>query len=415
MKNQNPKNSLRPKHIKLLIADELLDFQKLAMCVHYAESKQSNFVKVVVPVSEPERFQKNLDELQFFYETITDREIKLKFLKMAKTNRQQRLFESSFDFVSLFSGGLDSLSYPLLPNNITKRGLLSHTITSSRMQKVARDVHKKCLPNNHKMVETNLRLKSATDIPLLHVRGVVFLTTLLCLASEYNIGQVVIPENGPFMINYPVSMRVAPTRTTDPAMITGWAKIFENIFGQKIEIQTPFFNYTKSEVILAANKPESIKHTWSCSTSQGISKMCGLCMACFVRILSLYTINQGENLERTYNDNVMALSVNKLKSVRKNSFRILIDCVEFWKYLIHPDLAPTFLDRDNCANLIKKHHVIRNHAVDMYIGLKKCLEINGGKSPLAQLAKCNLEIIDDSILQRQYSQLEKRINNYGVP
>lgn len=413
MKNKNPQNTLVPNSKNLLIADKFLDFQRLIMKAHSAELKRRKSIEILVPVTEPERFQKKMDELQTFFEWITDREIKFKFSKIPKT-KQQRLSRSSFDFVSSFSGGLDSLSYPLLQNNIQKKGLLSHTITSLRMQGVARKVWKNVLPRNHRMVETNLDLTGAADIPLLHVRGVVFLTSLLCLASEYSVNQVAIPENGPFMINYPVSTRVDPTRTTNLAMIAEWTKIFNDLTGQSIKVQTPFFNYTKSEVILIANSPDSVMHTWSCSTSQGNVNMCGLCMACFVRILSLYAIDQGEDLKRTYDNNVMTLSTNSLGPKKKDSFRILIDCVEFWKYLIHPDLAPTSLDQDKYKVLIKRHSVMKNHAIEMYIGLENCLKANNRGSALVQLVERNLKIIDSSMLNARRSQLENRINSYGA-
>ena len=238
MRKSNPKNTFGVNHAKFSIADELLDFQRLVIGAHSVEAKQRKSIKIEITVTEFEKFQKHSDEIQTFFEWITDREIKFEFLKIGKTGKQQRLSESSYDFVSLFSGGLDSSSYPLLQDNLNQRGLLHHTITSLRMQGVARRVHKKCMPYNHKMVETDLGLTGAADIPLLHVRGVVFLTNLMCMASEYEINRVVIPENGPFMINYPVSMRVTPTRTTDPSMITDWTRIFQNISGKKIKIET---------------------------------------------------------------------------------------------------------------------------------------------------------------------------------
>ena len=44
------------------------------------------------------------------------------------------------------------------------------------------------------------------------------------MAAEYDIEKVIVPENGPFMINYPVSTLVTPTRTTNLEMINGWKK-----------------------------------------------------------------------------------------------------------------------------------------------------------------------------------------------
>ena len=109
------------------------------------------------------------------------------------------------------------------------------------MQRVARDVYKKHIPKNNIKIETNLGLKSTVNIPLLHVRGVVFLTNMLSVAINYNIKKVIIPENGPFMINYPVSTLVAPTRTANYEMIEAWTKLVEDITGKKFAVRTPFF------------------------------------------------------------------------------------------------------------------------------------------------------------------------------
>ena len=175
------------------------------------------------------------------------------------------------------------------------------------MLSVAKKMHLKCNVNRHKLALTELNLSSTTDMPLLHVRGVMFLTNLLCVASECNTKRIIIPENGPFMINYPVSMTVSPTRTTNPVMIKDWSKLFQKITSTNIKIEMPFLNKTKAEVILESQEPKLIKYSWSCSTSQGISKMCGICMACFVRILSLYAIDQGENLENKYELNALRI------------------------------------------------------------------------------------------------------------
>ena len=63
------------------------------------------------------------------------------------------------------------------------------------------------------------------------------------------------------MINYPVSMIVAPTRTANPTMIKEWSKIFQKITSTKIKIETPFLNKTKADVILESQEPKLIEHT----------------------------------------------------------------------------------------------------------------------------------------------------------
>ena len=418
----HPINSFGANNANFSLSDECLDLQQLIIGAHQTESKQHSTTKsqkntksqiVEIKVTDPQKFKTKIDEIEFFFENIIDKKIKFVFLPKNRSNIQRRFEDTNFDYVSLFSGGLDSSSYPLLSNNKQKCGLLSHTITSFRMQRVARDVYKKHIPKNNIKIETNLGLKSTVNIPLLHVRGVVFLTNMLSVAINYNIKKVIIPENGPFMINYPVSTLVAPTRTANYEMIEAWTKLVEDITGKKFAVRTPFFNSTKSDVVLKNNTPELIKTTWSCSTSQGISKMCGLCMACLVRILSLYAINQGEPMEDIYEFNILEPSKTILGSKKRDSFNIMINCLEFWKYLIHPDLAPTAIDQDICQMATQRYGVLTNHALDMYLGLKKYFEDFSGDSTFSSIAKQSLEEIDKKVIEKRSTVLDKKIKNYG--
>ena len=214
-----PKNTFAVNNAQFVLSDKYLNFQRLLYGAHLGESKHKKRpVNIHVPVTEPEIFQKNKDEIEHFFEWLTDREIQFNFVKEPKNPAQQHLERTEFDFVSLFSGGLDSGAFPLIPQNRELTGLLHHTHTSNRMLKIAKEVHFNCIPRNHTLVITELNLSSTANIPLLHVRGAMFLTNLLCIASEYNAKRLVIPENGPFMINYPVSMTVSPTRTANPTI-----------------------------------------------------------------------------------------------------------------------------------------------------------------------------------------------------
>lgn len=409
-----PKNTFGINHAKFPLSDTFLDFQRLIIAAHIGEAKESNkIVTVEVPLSDPETFHKNSDTIENFFEWLTDRQIKFNFVKTAKTPKQQQFGNVFFNYVSLFSGGLDSASYQIMPSIRNKLGLLHHTHTSNRMLGVARNVYQRCMPSNHKLVVTELNLASTVDIPLLHVRGAIFLTNLLCVAGEYNIKKVVIPENGPLMINYPVSMLVAPTRTADPAMIAQWSEIFNKITNSKIKVETPFIRKTKTEIILESQEPKLIKYTWSCSTSQGISKMCGLCMACFVRILSLYAIDQGEVITKFYERSPFTVCNNELKNDRLSSFRILCNCLEFWKNLIDPDLAVTGIEREDYSNLVTRHPVFENFALDMYVGLKKFLEEHTNFKILGSLGKEYLNKLDNRVIEKRQKQLEVLCKKHG--
>ena len=58
------------------------------------------------------------------------------------------------------------------------------------------------------------------------------------------------------------------------------------------------------------------------------------------------------------------------------SFRILINCLEFWRNLIHPDSAPTKNETERCENIVKIHPTFHKHATEMFLGLKNYCEKN---------------------------------------
>ena len=408
-----PTNVFSPGGQRYRFSDKYSDLQRLVIGAHTIEIKKNQTVKAEIKVTDPQKFKNKINDIEFFFETITDKKIKFSFLSKNKTGIQQRFEDTHFDYVSLFSGGLDSSSYPLLPENKQKYGLLSHTVTSPRMQGISKKVYTKHMRGNNALVNTHLKLESTENIPTVHVRGIVFLTNVLCMAAEYDIEKVIVPENGPFMINYPVSTLVTPTRTTNLEMISGWKKIVEDITDKKFVIETPFYDLTKSEVILKNNTPKLIETTWSCSTSQGNAKMCGLCMACFVRMLSLFAIDHSESINSTYEFNIFESSEIGLGSQNRKSFRILINCLEFWKYLIHPDLAPSDIERGHHRMLVQRHNVLANHALDMYLGLKKYFVTLDKPSAFSIIAKDYLKEIDPSVIETRSSVLERKIKNYG--
>ena len=131
----------------------------------------------------------------------------LKFILREINRKQTALSETSYYAISTYSGGLDSGSLPLSNKYVNKKLLLHHTHTNHKLYNTAKNLHKKCNPPQHELIITDMGLVSTVNIPLLHIRGAVFLTNLMAVAAHYNIKKIIIPENGPFMINYPVSMR----------------------------------------------------------------------------------------------------------------------------------------------------------------------------------------------------------------
>ena len=412
MKSTPPQNHFAYSNIRYKLNDEFSDFQYLISGAHMAESKQkSSSTSVTIPVSNVEVFQRNKDEFEKFFEWLTDRSISLEFISRKASSKQTTLSETSYYAISLYSGGLDSGSLPLSNKYINKKLLLHHTHTNNKLYNVAKKLHKKCNPPQHGLIITNMDLVSTADIPLLHIRGAIFLTNLMAVAAHYNIKKIIIPENGPFMINYPVSMSVIPTKTTNPDMIERLSNLFKSMTNTKFTIETPYIGNTKAEVILSGKNPKLIQNSWSCTSTQNLDRMCGLCTACFVRQVSLHAINLSENLKKQYKFNPFLIKKNGLKITRNKSFRILIDCLEFWKNLICSDLAPTKLESERYNHIVKRYPMLYNHATEMYLGIKNYCKHNS-YDVLGEIALENIEYIDDKIEKRR-SVLEKKYDESG--
>ena len=411
MKSIPPQNHFAHSNIRYKLNDEFSDFQYLVSGAHMAESKQKSSTFATIPVSNVEVFQRNRDEFEKFFEWLTDRSISLKFILRKASSKQTTLSETSYYAISSYSGGLDSGSLPLSNKYINKKLLLHHTHTNNKLYSVAKKLHRKCNPPQHKLIITNMDLVSTADIPLLHMRGAIFLTNLMAVAAHYNIKKIIIPENGPFMINYPVSMSVIPTKTTNPDMIEKLSNLFKSMTNTKFTIETPYIGNTKAEVILTSKNPKLIQNSWSCTSTQNLDRMCGLCTACFVRQVSLHAINLSENLKKQYKFNPFLIKKNGLRRTRRKSFRILIDCLEFWKNLICSDLAPTKLESERYNHIVKLYPMLYNHATEMYLGIKNYCEHNS-YDVLGKIALENIEYIDDKIEKRR-SVLGKKYDESG--
>src|SRR5689334_12898391 len=94
-----PMNSYGINLSKFSLPDELLDFQVLVTAAHIAESKRSSRPVIIeTPVTNLDLFRNYKDSIEEFFEWLTDREIKFKFLQKSKTFKQQRLEELDYEF-----------------------------------------------------------------------------------------------------------------------------------------------------------------------------------------------------------------------------------------------------------------------------------------------------------------------------
>ena len=362
--NAIPVNTYKIPNKQIGLRPELIGFQKMAYALQLEEKKIKKRLnsKIQLEVEDPVTYEETKNEFENLVEYLLHKSVNVNFQQRSKLQNQSLVpFEPyDYEYLSLFSGGLDSIAIPFLPDYANKKGVLHHTITHKILQGKATKLFKKYFQSTRKQILVTSTYKNKIKNPTYSkTRGLVFLTNALCVASELNINKIIIPENGPFMINFPVSTSVDPTRTADPQMIELWTKIFNKVTNSSAMITLPFKNMTKSEVILSSGNRKLIGDTWSCSYFQGLSHMCGMCNSCLVRILSCYAINEGENLNSTYERNPFVINPDEIGETNRQNYFISKDTASFCRSVLNQEnLDPIkqenfYLSRKNISDLKK--------------------------------------------------------------
>ena len=204
---------------------KLLEFQKLAYDLQLGEhNMKPTDLKITLSVENLKKYEKIKKDFEDLLEYLLNERITIDFKKDKKipNSSVKLLMPHNYEYLSLFSGGLDSISIPFLAKYSKKRGILHHTITHNIPHGRAIEIFKKYFEHTKKQTMITSTYKNKVKDPAyLKTRGLIFLTNALCVAAELNIPEVIIPENGPFMINVPISEVTDPTKTTDPIMMEG--------------------------------------------------------------------------------------------------------------------------------------------------------------------------------------------------
>lgn len=390
----------------------LLDFQKFVYAIQLAESEFINKSKDIhreprILVINKEKFDKYKELFNEFFTNFLEYDVNVKIIKsQVRPSTQSRFKPLKYEFISLFSGGLDSGSFAIA--NAGKKGVLHHTQTNNTLFGKSKILFKKHLKNSC-LESTSTYLAIEKKPSYLKTRGLVFVTNLLCMAKHFKIKKIIIPENGPFMHNLPISPSISPTQTTNPHMITEWTRIFNKITTSKIQTEFPFIDNTKSEVIIKSGNKDYIADTWSCSYVQGIGKMCGLCNSCVVRILSCYAIDCGEDLDSSYKKNIFRMPFDELKKTNKNTYRVSIDAVDFWAKIINPDQCGNEIEKEEFNVIRNNYEIMINHSLDMFLGFRKYKnEYSDSNEVLFEYFKKRLKKIDSKVLDDRLDSLERQ-------
>jgi 7-cyano-7-deazaguanine synthase in queuosine biosynthesis len=331
--------------IYIHLIDNLLPRDKLAVDNWQRE------IKVKIPVSEPLRWNQNVNTIIEALNFLTGDEWNIEFYEL----REQYFLNEELDLadaiqvenICLLSGGLDSLvgAIDLVQesDNILFVAHYDGAGANSKDQKNIFDTFKSNTEKNIYLSQFHIydgepfyeyynKKKNRTE-PIhdgnLRARSLLFLGFALFHAINFNVDHIFLPENGLISINIPLNESRSSsnsTRTTHPYFIKKLQRFLSGI-GISVEIKNLYQCRTKGEM-LADCKNKSllnnlINRTISCSHSKRKGQWtrrkksdgtqnCGYCIPCLIRKSSIYHYGGLETIEKYGVDlNPTELKLNK--------------------------------------------------------------------------------------------------------
>ena len=272
-----------------------LEALQMGACLYFCENSSIPLPGFTFETEDIKRWEATVPFIEDLFFFLTDRTISIELIKR-KSPKQMRIIDPISDGrdVMLFSGGCDSFCGVHWAIKNKKSIALAHTMTSTSMLGKADQIHK-----NHFSVE---------DIPLYHissmfssgslnrfypqVRSTLFSFNAVPIMERFQSSTLWIPENGPLMINPPLSNFAISTRSTRPEALRLLSKILTAYLGRKIVVDSPFKNQTKAEIIANSTAGKTVLDTYSCFNYRWgrYEGMCGRCYGCNTTRFSMYAL-----------------------------------------------------------------------------------------------------------------------------
>lgn len=308
-------------------SETAIDLAILAAAVTAADTKISRRydtqdswtreIDLYLPVSNVDLWSENAQLLERMLQFLTGDFWRVMFRSREKgmrslIGRQPQMFNTNFDAVCLFSGGLDSFvgatdlledgKNPIFVSHYKDASTAKQVKCASKLckQYVEFDQHQ-----NHVLANVSF---NRNDLPELDTetttrgRSFVFFA-LAALAADAIDGTTLIhvPENGLISINVPLDpLRIGAwsTRTTHPFYMARWQELLDNL-GIDALLFNPYRFKTKGEMLAGSSNSSFIAKNYeitiSCSSVtksrwKGLSPShCGYCVPCLIRRASIET------------------------------------------------------------------------------------------------------------------------------
>ena len=296
-----------------------LDLLVLALMVQVADTRLNRNqisqdawtreIKIIVPVSNPELWEKNKDVIKKMLSFLTGDCWQVKF--RSRPDGFEDLMNKNdceppdYDGVSLFSGGLDSLIGAINCRASDKNPLFISHAGEAAVSKPQRNIFNKVCeeyPNSDRLRFHSaqfFKIKFPGVEPETSTRGRSFLFFALATFAGSGMKKpfdLRVPENGLIALNVPLDptrLGSLSTRTTHPYYIHRWQELLK---GLEIPgcIFNPYWNKTKGEMICECENQVLLKSVVPSSVScahpsvrnnrrPGRHPHCGYCVPCIIR------------------------------------------------------------------------------------------------------------------------------------
>jgi|TARA_R110001599_G_scaffold150929_3_gene335335 7-cyano-7-deazaguanine synthase in queuosine biosynthesis len=342
-----------------LVATIVYGIDCLLKRYYYSYDGWSREISVEIPVFEKDLWNGKKDDINELLTFLTgdywDVSFKhlgqIKVYQKGKREKKKRRFDQkNYASVSLFSGGLDSLS-----------GVVDAISSSAKKQKILLASHYdsnsggpnkdqvslfnelvNIYPDKIDWVQTQVSIYRK-DLKGTYIdaensyrsRSLLFISIAVLLLSECeSSNELLIPENGSISLNHPLTKSRSSslsTRTTHPYYLNKLQGILDEL-GMDVKIKNPFEFKTKGEVIDGCKDLENLKKLYLKSVSCGKrghrfywdnptgTDHCGVCMPCIYRRAGLHKAKMDKQL---YGSDILK------KAKDPNDFQDLTALLEF--------------------------------------------------------------------------------------
>jgi len=297
----------------------VFDLYKIAVSAYMADllfprppKTSGRVLNILLAVSDKSKWDNQRQRLAASFRLLTGDNFNFFFIQGERPRDEYEFVKRSEKVVSLFSGGLDSLSGVkyLLDNNLDPI-LISHcsqnlvcAIQTTLAQLIDANLGRRI--EFHQISARGVFGKDlAQSESSQKSRSFLFLTLASIFALELGIDRIYLFENGILAMNLPIvpSRSFNNTKTAHPDFLKEFNTLLNSIYECDVNVQNPFLYKTKGEVVRLLDCAEFrplIKTSVSCSVTGGLrykrvktshTRHCGICVPCALRRFAIFAAN----------------------------------------------------------------------------------------------------------------------------